>query len=233
MPESRICPCRGGATLSAPVFPARVPRLCSRRSNRLAAALAAALVFCLALVPDAPAWAHPHVFVDNDVTFVFDKADLAGVRVHWLFDDMFGTMIKEDFDTDGDGKFSPAEAEKVRTGAFDNLKNFDYFTFIEVDGKPFKVSRVSDFRTGFEDGRLFYDFFVPCPVQGNGSKRTVLLSVHDPEYYADVYTPEDAKPALENAQAVQAGAKVFLNAEKTYSSFQVWTPEITLTFSPK
>lgn len=206
---------------------------CSRtlRSGCRSIALGLALVF-LSLFSALPALAHPHVFVDNAVTFVFDGADLVGVRERWLFDDMFGTMIREDFDTDGDGAFSAEEAEKVRTGAFDNLKTFDYFTFIEVDGEPFRVTRVSDFRTGFEDGRLFYEFFVPCRVEG-AAERSVVLSVHDPEYYADIYTPEDVAPTLEHAGGVQAEAGVFLNSEKLYSSFQVWTTEITLTFAAR
>lgn len=191
-------------------------------------ALALAALFCA-----APALAHPHVFVDNSVVFVFDGPDLAGVKVRWVFDDMFGTMIREDFDSDGDGSFSKAEAEKVRTGAFENLKNFDYFTFIEVDGKPFRVQRVEGFRTGFSEDRLFYDFFVPCRVSGVGGRRRVLLSLHDPEYYAEIFTPEDALPGLENAAGVKAQASVHVNSERTYSSFQVWTPEINLVFGAR
>ncbi|BBD09918.1 DUF1007 family protein [Desulfovibrio ferrophilus] len=180
-----------------------------------------------------PAQAHPHVFVDNSVTFVFEGSDLAGVRVHWVFDDMFGTMIREDHDQDRDGAFSEAEIKTVKIGAFDNLKNFDYFTFLEVDGEQFRVQQIQDFRAGFFDGKLFYDFFVPCRVSGVEGQHTVLLSVHDPEYYADVYTPEDAVLELENTAGVKAQASVVINSERTYSSFQVWTSEITLTFGAR
>jgi len=196
----------------------------------LLASVAAAL---LGLLGAAPAMAHPHVFVDNSVIFVFDGSDLAGVRVHWVFDDMFGTMIREDFDADGDGTFSEAEIQAVKVGAFDNLRNFDYFTFIEVDGKSSRVQQVEGFRAGFCEDKLFYDFFVPCRVSGAGGRHRVLLSLHDPEYYADVYTPEDAVPGMENAAGVEAQVSVFLNSERTYSTFQVWTPEITLTFGAR
>ncbi|WP_461209325.1 DUF1007 family protein [Desulfocurvus sp. DL9XJH121] len=180
-----------------------------------------------------PALAHPHVFVDNDVCFVFSDQGLSGVRVRWVFDDMFGTMILEDFDKDGDHDFSRAEIAAVKAGAFDNLKNFDYFTFVEVDGAVRRVSEVRDFRVGLIHARLFYEFFVPCEVPAAGGGHTVLLSVHDPEYYADVYTPEEAKPGLERAGAFDTQVRVRLNSDKLYSPFQVWTPEITLTFAPR
>ena len=197
---------------------------------RLALAGVAALAV---LVCPAPAAAHPHVFVDNAVAFVFGQEGLEGVRVDWLFDDMFGTMILEQFDTDGDGEFSQKEVEGLKTGAFDNLKNFDWFTFLTVDGQPCRPSRVEGFRAGMRGGHLFYTFFVPCPVPAAGGERTVVLSVHDPEYYADVYTPEQVVPVVEHAEAFDARVKLHLDSEKTYSLFQVWTTDIILTFSPK
>ena len=184
------------------------------------------------LLPSA-ASAHPHVFVDNTPTFVFDGKGLAGIRLFWLFDDMFGTQIREDFDTDGDGVFSAAEVAAVKKGAFDNLKNFDYFTFIDVDGKPFKVTRVQHFGAGFRSGQLYYEFFVPCPVAAKGARHSVRLRVQDPQYYADIYTPEEVAPSLEHAQAFKAEAHVALNPDDIYSPFQVWCTDITLDFFPK
>lgn len=195
-----------------------------------AVALAAAAFLLLA---SAPLRAHPHVFVDNAVSFVFSPRGLSGVRVHWLFDDMFGTMILEDFDLDKDGALSPGEVAAVKAGAFDNLVNFDYFTFVEVDGEPRRVRAVRDFRAGLQGGRLFYEFFVPCEVPAAGREHSVLLSVHDPEYYAEIYTPEDSTPGLEHVEAFRTRAAVRLNSDKHYSPFQVWTTEITLTFSTR
>ncbi len=195
--------------------------------------LALALAAPVAVLFPPPAAAHPHVFVDNTVTFVFDGKGLAGIRLFWLFDDMFGTQIREDFDTDSDGAFSPAEIAAVRQGAFDNLKNFDYFTFIQVDGQPFKVSRVQHFSAGFRSGQLYYEFFVPCPVPAGNASHSLRLRVQDPEYYADIYTPEEAAPGLENAGEFKAETRVALNPHDIYSSFQVWCTDITLDFSPK
>lgn len=195
--------------------------------------VALALAACVAFSAPSTAAAHPHVFVDNAVAFEFNADGLAGIRVNWLFDDMFGTMIREDFDADGDGTFSKAEVAAVKKGAFSNLKHFDYFTFILIDGTPYKVTRVEQFDTGFKSGQLFYEFFVPCPVPAKGGAHTIRLRVHDPEYYADVYTPEESVPALKDAQGFNAKATVKLNPDETYSTFQVWSTDINLTFSSK
>ncbi len=68
------------------------------------------------------------------------------------------------------------------------------------------------------------------PRAPGAGQRHVLLSVHDPEYYADVYSPEDKAPELENAGAFEVRTSVALNPERTYSPFEAWLPEIHLTF---
>jgi hypothetical protein len=41
------------------------------------------------LIAADPAEAHPHVFIDNRVTFVFDAGKVTALRLHWVFDDIF------------------------------------------------------------------------------------------------------------------------------------------------
>jgi len=62
-------------------------------------------MFCVAARPAA---AHPHVFIDNIVTFVFAGGKLTGLRLLWGFDAVYSQSLLEDFDTDHDGKFSAA-----------------------------------------------------------------------------------------------------------------------------
>lgn len=191
------------------------------------------LCFWCTLIAPRLAAAHPHVFVDNTPTFVFNAQGLKGVRLHWVFDDMFGTMIREDFDTDRDGAFSPAEVKAIENGAFANLRNFDWFTFIAIDGTPYKVTQATEFKAGLHNGKLFYNFFVPCPVPAKQGATTVRLRVQAPQYYADMYTPEESVPALEGADNFNASASVVLNPQETFSTFKVWCTDITLTFSPR
>ena len=50
-------------------------------------------------------FAHPHVFIHNSVTIVFDENGLAGFKVDWVFDEMFSNMIIHDYDQNKNKKF--------------------------------------------------------------------------------------------------------------------------------
>ena len=41
----------------------------------------------------SPASAHPHVFVDYGISFVFDEKGLTGIAIDWAFDEMFSQML--------------------------------------------------------------------------------------------------------------------------------------------
>ena len=42
--------------------------------------------------------AHPHVWIDAVVTFVFADGQLVGLRHHWKFDEFFGSFVIEEHD---------------------------------------------------------------------------------------------------------------------------------------
>lgn len=65
----------------------------------------------------SPAQAHPHIFIVQRLTAVFDQTGLAGIRVRWKFDDMFAAMIAEDFDLDRNGRLDPSEVAEIKENA--------------------------------------------------------------------------------------------------------------------
>ncbi|WP_102110538.1 DUF1007 family protein [Oceaniglobus roseus] len=57
--------------------------------------------------------AHPHLFIDSGLSPVFDdEGRLAGVRVVWVYDELYSLMMLEDYglDPDGDGALTKEEA---------------------------------------------------------------------------------------------------------------------------
>lgn len=137
------------------------------------------------------ACAHPHVFVDASPTIVIGEQGVAGVRHHWLFDDMFTSAILNDLGVAPADIDTPTSQEAIRTGAFAYLKNFDYFTVVHLDGTGVPVSEAVDFKASMtEDNRLVYNFFLPLniPVTGQHSLR---IAIYDKEYYSDVLLKED------------------------------------------
>ena len=59
---------------------------------------------------------HPHVFIDNSISIVFDEHGLAGFGIEWAFDEMFSAMIIHNYDRNKNGKFEAGEIEEIKKG---------------------------------------------------------------------------------------------------------------------
>lgn len=165
------------------------------RNFFLASLIAITLVFPFAL----PVHAHPHVFIDNSVNFVFDDKGLAGIRLEWVFDDMFGSGFIMDYDTNADGKLSPEEVALIKHDAFDHLRDYHYFTRIFIGPDEFKVKYIKDFDARIEDGRLIYAFTIPCHVSALSSPKKLSVMVYDDEYYTAITTSKKASTTCGDA----------------------------------
>ena len=145
------------------------------------------------------AQAHPHVFVDCSLTFEFDAEGLKGIRQKWWFDEMFANMILGDFDKNHDNRLTPQEAKELEQGAFINLKNFDYFTHIYVDGLPIKSVEAVEFKPAIEDSTLVYNFFVPVRITKDKRKHVAMVAIYDESFYTSFQM--DPKNKLVNQPA--------------------------------
>ena len=133
-----------------------------------------------------PGAAHPHVWIDAVVTFVFEDRQLVGLRHHWTFDEFFGSFVIEEHDVDGNGAFDAAEVSAIRDNAFSNLREFDYFTHVRLDGQTLPLREVSDFAARIQDRVLVYEFTMPLPEPVDPGKDSFAASVYDVEYYVEV-----------------------------------------------
>ena len=122
-----------------------------------------------------PAAAHPHIFIDARVIFHMEGGKVVAISQHWTFDAVFGGVVIHAFDRNRDGKLDAGEAEMVRRGAFDALKDFNYFTVVRIGREELKLEKVSGFAASVVDGRLAYRFRVPLP-------RPVDLRADDPAF---------------------------------------------------
>jgi ABC-type uncharacterized transport system substrate-binding protein len=173
----------------------------------------APVVALLALLgPAPPALAHPHVFIANRMTLMFDHGTFQGIGFQWTFDPMFSAMILGDYDPGHTGRFDASRAASLKQGAFDNLVNYHYFIAIWVHGKPVKKLVIQKFSPSVADKRLLvYRFFVPLRLPVSVEEQTVLLTVYDDTYYVafDILHTQDV--------VVQSGPEVAcsLSVQKT------------------
>jgi len=92
---------------------------------------------------------------------VFDDEGFAGIRVEWVFDEFFSSMIAGDYDRNQNNILEIPEITAIKKEAFNNLANFDYFTAIRIGEKPFKLKYIRDFSAALKKGTLIYDFLYP------------------------------------------------------------------------
>ena len=193
--------------------------------------IVAGLFFFLSLLPTL-SWSHPHVFIHNSVNVFFDEKGLAGFRICWVFDEMFSSMIIQDFDRNGNSRFEPAEMGHLKKGAFYNLRKFDYFTHIKICGRPFKVKFVKDFSPEIKQGKLVYRFTVPCHARATDAFKEVRLSIYDDSFYSSVLLVKNPVTVY-NSDAFDFEFNIRKNRAEAYYYGQIYPEDIILRFKRK
>lgn len=141
-----------------------------------------------------PASAHPHVWIDNITTIIFEDGKVTGVRVRWTFDELFGSGVIKDYDKNGDGKFDAAEIRVVKAEAFAALADYGYFVNVFVGGKPLKAGAAKDFKPSVNKSKqLVYEFTVPFPEAIDPKAPGFKIGIYDPSFYVYV-GPDDSDP---------------------------------------
>jgi ABC-type uncharacterized transport system substrate-binding protein len=149
------------------------------------------LFFILALAAfPALLSAHPHMFLTSTEEFVWEKEKLSGCWIEWTFDQFFSADIIQAYDADGNGRFSAEETKQVYNGAFINLKNYYYFTFIRQGKNRTNPPAVAKFSAGIRDQKMWYRFFVDLSKSTPGE---LCLAVYDYTFFCDIRYP-DATP---------------------------------------
>ena len=156
------------------------------------------ILFLNVLCIGADVIAHPHVFIVQRLKIVFDNQGLSGFGVEWHFDEMFSSMIAMDYDQNQNSTLEPAEVAVVKEKAFSYIAEYDYFIFVKIDGKSFKVKWIKDFNAVLKNGRLSYHFFVPCHVKAHELFKQIVIATYDPSYYTAIFFARNRPALVEN-----------------------------------
>lgn len=168
--------------------------------------LAAAGMIAL-LAVQAPARAHPHVFVDVDLELdVAENGDLRGIRHEWTFDDMYSAFAVQGLPREKGAPTEPALA-KLAEDIVEKLDDVDHFTKAQAEGHELQSTGVRDARAFYDDGRLRLSFTLMLRAIG-GSADYVRVQVFDPQYVVAVTVKDTVRvrgPARCNHQLLRAG----------------------------
>jgi ABC-type uncharacterized transport system substrate-binding protein len=181
-----------------------MPTLAPRLQRPTAAALLAA-----SLLPSA-APAHPHIFIDGGVDFLFDaEGRLSALRVTWIYDPLNSLFMLEDLDIAPEDEADLPAETRARLAAYQTEwdAGFDGDSYLEHDGVPVALSGPRDADAEVRDGQVVIRFrrdLAEPLLPGTDTE----VAVYDPTYFT-AYAVTDA-PRIEGpAPGCHAEARRF------------------------
>lgn len=127
---------------------------------------------------------HPHMFLESTVTFRLSEQGIEGIELYWVFDNFFSQMIIADYDRDRNGHLSAKEILAVKSGAFDNLRHYNYFAEFWWQGIKSYPKTIEEFTALIRPGNILsYSFFIPFKVPVKGVSGELRVTVYDETFY--------------------------------------------------
>ena len=186
------------------------------------------LAFLALLIDPRAAFAHPHVFIENRVVFMFAADKIVALTQSWTFDEIFSDQLLQGFDANGDGAFDETESKAVGEGTLPNLKQFRYFNYIWIDGQDVGPLEPSDFTASAKDGKVTFVFSVKLPRAVDPKKEKLEVEINDREYYVEVDLAEEKPILFHGNEGVACEPKIREDHENAYYGGFVYPQEITL-----
>ena len=134
-------------------------------------------------------YAHPHVFIECELTVIFDDNGLLGFHNQWTFDKMFSENILYETIPEyqpGQLTLSPTDIDNIQKGAFNYLSHSNYFTHIIDHANKVEAIQAQDFVAKLSANQLIYEFFIPYSIPSDDHSQTVTVSIFDSSYYSSI-----------------------------------------------
>ena len=190
-----------------------------------------AVMICLAVLSldSRNATAHPHVFIEDRVVFLFAGDKITAIEQSWKFDEIFSDQLIQDFDADHNGAFDALESKAVGKGTLPNLKKFRYFNYIWVDGKDLGAIDPIDFTAVAKDKIVTFVFTEKLPKPIDPKTQKLKVEINDREYYVQVDLAKNQPILFNGNKGVTCTPKVRDDTENAYFGGFVYPQEITLS----
>ncbi len=162
-----------------------------RRSARNALGVIVALLLITAARPGA---AHPHSWVDVEVEIAFDKAGkVSGLKQSWIFDEAYTAYVAI---KPARGSTKPPDAKRLAEVAREmmtNLREFNYFTRVEREGKLIETTNVTEATAILRGARLVVNFLLPLATAADVRDKPLTYAIFDPTYFVEMVHVDPVK----------------------------------------
>lgn len=133
-----------------------------------------------------PAAAHPHVFVDGGIDFVFGEGKvLEALAVTWRFDafETLYTMSANGIRLDADGTLSEMDLARLAQALAVWPEDFEGSAHASLSGMPIALAPASGFGADLVDGRLQVTFTRALDEPLAAAGRLLEVSFHEATYF--------------------------------------------------
>jgi ABC-type uncharacterized transport system substrate-binding protein len=132
--------------------------------------------------------AHPHVWVNYRLEFIFNAGRLTALHQRWIFDTNFSSMVLHDLVKNyrrGE-PLTPQETVALRDNAFANLARYAYFTHVWSGTHKANIGKARSFTAKVVGDALEYDFVTPLAIPLDPHAQSITVGIWDDSYYVDV-----------------------------------------------
>ena len=186
-----------------------------------------ALTFLIAFGLPLAVYAHPHMFFEAQVSYMFDSEGLARIRVQWTLDEYSSLLLMDEYDVDKNGVLSDDELLKLRDAEGSRIQEDKFYSHLKVDGKSVVLPAVTDFTVRAPaNGSLTYSFTIPLAVKATSKVIEVSLAQYDQSYFSDFILSEHQPMTVQGAESFDVKLSTRTDKQTTY--YGGINPELTV-----
>jgi len=138
-----------------------------------------------------PGLSHPHVFLESEMRVELDRDGIKGLWHEWIFDEYQSAWIISQYAKDGSGEISGPELDRLYRETFDNLKAYDFFTWVVVGDETIAAGEIDHFSVKIRDNLAVYSFFIPLDISLGQNPEEVYILVYDETYFCHIFFPPE------------------------------------------
>jgi len=151
--------------------------------------------------------AHPHAWIDVRSAVVLDDAGrVAAIDQEWVFDEIYSASLMEGV---ADGrKFRPEMLVDYAGEVIENLKPYNYFMTLRVDGKVLSFDKAMRYQGELRGDHFVLSFSAPLAQPVDPVAQTLEFAVYDPTYFIQMMHLDSDPPRVRGAGAAACRAEL-------------------------
>lgn len=140
---------------------------------------------------------------------VFDDAgQVKGVRVQWVFDEMYSAWALDGLDLNGNGTYEPEELAPLAKDNVTNLKDYSYFTYADANGRKLEFGDITEYGLTYNGAQLTLTMTLPLKTTLNARAEPLSFSSYDPTFWIYIGLRETNPVTFEGKAPEGCGFKI-------------------------